>query len=352
MEIIEAPASAARTIHFHWPQPQRCGQKVIALSHLDQAYGATPVYRDLNYILERGQRTVLVGPNGSGKSTLLKLLAGVVPFQAGARELGLHVNLGYYAQHRVEMLQAGRTVLEEALDTPHLLTEEKARTVLGSFLFPGDDVFKRVSVLSGGEKSRLALVKMLLNPPNCLLMDEPTTHLDLASVEALIGALKQYKGTLVFISHDVYFIRAIATSVLHIQAGRLTPYAGGYDYYIERTRAANAADAATAGAKLTDSRPDAAPPSRKEQRRIEAEVRQARSRAAREYQRKLAKLEAEIETLETRQKELTAELENPATYEGGTGKPMAINRELTQVVESLAILNAEWEKLAAEESMP
>jgi ATP-binding cassette subfamily F protein 3 len=207
-------------------------------------------------------------------------------------------------------------------------------------------------VLSGGEKSRLALVKMLLNPPNCLLMDEPTTHLDLASVEALIGALKQYKGTLVFISHDVYFIRAIATSVLHIQAGRLTPYAGGYDYYIERTRAANAADAATAGAKLTDSRPDAAPPSRKEQRRIEAEVRQARSRAAREYQRKLAKLEAEIETLETRQKELTAELENPATYEGGTGKPMAINRELTQVVESLAILNAEWEKLAAEESMP
>lgn len=347
MELIEPPAAAGRTIHFHWPQPPASGQKVIELAHLDQSYGDAPVYRDLNYTVERGQRTVLVGPNGSGKSTLLKLLAGVIPFQAGRREPGLHVKLGYYAQHRIAMLQPERTVLEEALDTPHPLAEQKARTVLGSFLFPGDDVFKRVSVLSGGEKSRLALVKLLLNPPNCLLMDEPTTHLDMPSIDALIGALKQYKGTLIFISHDVYFIRAIAATVLHIHAGRLTAYAGGYDYYLDRIRATDAEAPPAADRKLTDGRPEAAAPlSRKDQRRLEAEARQARGKAMREHQRKLARLEAEIAALETRQQELTAELENPATYEDKSGKPMAINRELTRVVEALAGLVAEWEKLA------
>ncbi|MBU4198579.1 MAG: ATP-binding cassette domain-containing protein [Verrucomicrobia bacterium] len=352
MDIIEAPAAATRIIHFQWPQPPRTGQKVITLNHIDQAYGSVEVYRDLNYTVERGQRTVLVGPNGSGKSTLLKLLAGAIPFQAGARELGLHVRLGYYAQHRIDMLKAGRTVLEEALDTPHPLAEQKARTVLGSFLFPGDDAFKRVSVLSGGEKSRLALVKMLLNPPNCLLMDEPTTHLDMASIDALIEALKQYNGTLIFISHDVYFIRAIATTVLHIQAGQLTPYAGNYDYYLERTRAQTANVLLRAGKTLTDSRPKPNTPSRKTQRRMEAVTRQTRAKALREHQRKLAKLEAEIESLEARQQALTGELENPATYENSSGKPMAINRELTGVVESLAILVAEWEKLAEEDAEP
>ncbi len=348
MERIAAPAAASRTIHFHWPQPPPSGLKVITLSGIQQSYGPVAVYRDLNYTVERGQRTVLVGPNGSGKSTLLKLLAGAIPFQAGRRELGLQVKLGYYAQHRIDMLQPGRTVIEEALDTPRPLAEQKARTVLGSFLFPGDDVFKRVSVLSGGEKSRLALVKILLNPPNCLLMDEPTTHLDLPSIDVLIGALKQYQGALLFISHDVYFIRAIATTVLHIQSGQLTPYAGDYDYYQDRTRALHPSAAARAGARLTDGRPlESGPASRKAQRRMEAETRQARSKAMREQQRKMAGLEAEIAALEARQQTLTAELENPATYAGGAGKPMAINRELTPIIETLARLVAEWEALAA-----
>ncbi len=351
MELIEAPLATAKTIHFHWPQPTTSGQKVINLSHIDQSYDNVPVYRDLNYTVERGQRSVLVGPNGSGKSTLLKLLAGVIPFQAGSRESGLHVKIGYYAQHRIAMLRPERTILEEALDTSHPLTEQKARTVLGSFLFSGDDAFKRVSVLSGGEKSRLALVKLLLNPPNCLLMDEPTTHLDMPSIDALIGALQQYKGTLIFISHDIYFIRAIASTVLHIHAGQLTPYAGDYDYYLERTRALSGAPLPTTEKKLTDGRPQAAVSiSRKDQRRAEAETRQARTKALREQQHKLAKLEAEIAALEKRQQELTTELENPATYEGNSGKPIAINRELTRVVESLASRVAEWEKLATEGS--
>jgi len=290
---------------------------------------------------------VLVGPNGSGKSTLLKLLAGAIPVQGGSRELGLHVKVGYYAQHRIDMLKAGRTVLEEVLDASHPVGEQTARSVLGSFLFRGDDVFKRVSVLSGGEKSRLALVKLLLNPPNFLLMDEPTTHLDMASIEALIGALRQYKGTLLFISHDVYFIRSIATTVLHIHAGRLTPYAGDYQYYLDRLQALSERGALTAGSRLTDARPaEQAGPTRKTQRRLRAETQQAFSKRRREHEKKRGSLEADIERLETQQKTLAAQLENPGTYTT-PGKPMELNRELMQVVESLKILYADWDQMAA-----
>lgn len=348
MEKIEAPVTAERSIAFHWPQPLRTGLKVATLADIHQAYDSVAVYSGLNYTVERGQRTVLVGPNGSGKSTLLKLLAGVVPFQQGVRQLGLHVKVGYYAQHRIDMLNADRTALEEALDTPHSVGEQTARSVLGSFLFRGDDVFKRVGVLSGGEKSRLALVKLLLNPPNFLLMDEPTTHLDMASIEALIEALLQYNGTLIFISHDVYFIRAIATTVLHIHAGKLTPYAGDYQYYLDRTQALSERGALTAGGGLIDARPTADPDvlSRKAQRRIEAESRQARAKERREKAKRLARLEADIEKFEANQTALTAQLEDQATY-AIPGKPMELNRELKQVVESLKILYSEWDQLAA-----
>lgn len=340
MEKIEAPQTAQKTVHFHWPQPERSGQRVITLTGICQSYGPVAVYTGLDYAVERGQRTVLVGPNGAGKSTLLKLLAGVIPFQKGTRELGLRVKIGYYAQHRLEMLSPGRTVLEEAFASGAALGEQAVRNVLGSFLFSGDDVFKRVSVLSGGEKSRLALVKLLLNPPNFLLMDEPTTHLDMASVDALIGALKQYKGTLIFISHDVYFIRSIANTVLHINAGRLTPYAGGYQYYLDKS------NALTAGARPGDGRAgEVQPVSRKVQRRVEAEARQARLAIRREHQKKIAELEAHIEKLELQQKTLVARLEDPATYET-PGKPVELNRQLTQVVESLRILYADWNALA------
>ena len=202
MEKIEAPVREGKKIKFRFPQPARSGQRVITLTGIHHAYGETVVYRGMDFQAEREQRIVLVGPNGAGKSTLLKILAGVLPVQQGSRELGLNVKVGYYAQHRVEMLRPDRTVLAEALDTPQRITEEFARTILGSFLFRGDDVFKPVKVLSGGEKSRLALVKLLLDPPNLLLMDEPTTHLDMASIDALIGALQDFTGTLIFISHD------------------------------------------------------------------------------------------------------------------------------------------------------
>src|SRR5580658_3476564 len=243
MEKIEAPVADAKKIHFQFPQPQRGGQKAITLKDVHYAYGANVIYSGIDFMAERGQRTVLVGPNGAGKSTLLKLLAGVLTAQSGSRELGHNTKSGYYSQYRVDMLQPERTVLEEALDTPQRVKEEFVRTVLGCFLFRGDDVFKKVSVLSGGEKSRLALVKLLLDPPNLLLMDEPTTHLDMASIEALLAALKQFSGTIIFISHDVYFIRQLSTHVVRVEAGRLTHYSGGYQYYLDKTAPAPVARA-------------------------------------------------------------------------------------------------------------
>src|SRR6266850_1942899 len=235
MEKIEAPVDDQRKLDFEFPQPQRSGQRVIKLEGIHHAYGDNVVYRGMDFQAERGQRVVLVGPNGAGKSTLLKLLAGVLPVQSGTRTLGHNVKAGYYSQYRVEMLRPERTVLEEALDTPQRITEQFVRTVLGCFLFPGDDVFKKVSVLSGGEKSRLALVKLLLDPPNLILMDEPTTHLDIPSIDALAAALDGYEGTLIFISHDVYFIRALANHVVRVSVGQLTHYPGDYQYYLDKT---------------------------------------------------------------------------------------------------------------------
>jgi ATP-binding cassette subfamily F protein 3 len=343
MEKIEAPGGEDRTIRFSFPQPLRSGRRVISLKGVEHAYGPVVVYRGVDFEAERGQRIVLVGPNGAGKSTLLKILAGVVAPQAGTRQLGHQVKAGYYSQYRVEMLQLDRTVLEEALDTPQRVTEEFVRTVLGCFLFAGDDVFKRVGVLSGGEKSRLALVRLLLDPPNLLLMDEPTTHLDLSSIDALLYALDQFEGTLVFISHDVYFIRSLANHVVHVNAGRLTHFPGGYDYYLDKTKAASARTGLTA-AEDREPPPPASPRtgSRKEQRRREAQARQVRSRERKAQTDLVRDLELEIQALEQQQLELTTQLEKPETYQG-TGRAAALNRELVSVQQRLAELNPRWE---------
>ena len=234
MERIEAPEESQATFKFRFPQPKRSGQRVIQLEDLHHSYDSLNVYKGIDFGADRGQRIVLVGPNGAGKSTLLKLLAGVLAVQKGTCKLGHEVETGYFSQQRIEVLNPERTLMEEALDTEQRITEQHARSVLGSFLFRGDDVFKKVKVLSGGEKSRLALIKLLMNPPNLLLMDEPTTHLDMSGIEALIHALKQFTGTLIFISHDVHFIRSIAEQVVHVEHGTLRHYRGDYDYYLSK----------------------------------------------------------------------------------------------------------------------
>ena len=360
MEKIAAPTAPGKTIKFHFPQPSRSGLRAITLKDVNHAYGDLVVYRGLNFHAERGQRTVLVGPNGAGKSTLLKLLGGVLPVQHGTREPGHNVRVGYFSQNRIDVLNTKLTVLESALDAPNPVSEQTARTVLGAFLFRGDDVFKSVAVLSGGEKSRLALVKLLLDPPNLLLMDEPTTHLDIGSIDALIAALKQYHGTLIFISHDVHFIRAIATSVLHItvspaQTGsRLTSYPGNYQYYLDKSKAVSARTALTAGSSPNNGQLTTENVARragglrqqKVQKRLQAEARNAIAREKREKEKHVHALEMKIAALEGQQRELVTALEDPAAYQP-SGRAVALNRELSAVTDDLARLTKEWETATA-----
>src|SRR6267142_3548355 len=264
------------------------------------------------------------------------------------------------------MLSASHTVLDSARDMRNPVSEQTARTVLGSFLFRGDAVFKTVAVLSGGEKSRLALVRLLLDPPNLLLMDEPTTHLDVGSIDALIGALKQYHGTLIFISHDVHFIRAIATSVLHVTAGanrtgsKLTFYPGDYDYYLDKSKATSARTALTAGQNSQDRQTNGSTTlaarspglrDQKAQKRLEAESRNAIAKARREREKRVHELETKIAALEGQQKELAAALEDPAAYTRG-GHATAINRDLSALSHDLARLTAEWESVTATVGAP
>lgn len=244
MEKVEKPVPPRKPFRFQIPQPPRGGQRAIALEDVHMAYGTNKVYEGLDLSIERGERTVLVGPNGAGKSTLLKILAGVLEFQKGKRILGHNAKIGYFSQHRSETLDPEKTVLEEVMEAGKDLREEDARGILGSFLFRKEEIYKKTKILSGGEKSRLNLIKFLVDPPNLLLMDEPTTHLDIFTVESLILALENYEGTLVFISHDVHFIRKLGTKVLHVNAGKVTPYSGGYDYYLEKAGAAGDARAA------------------------------------------------------------------------------------------------------------
>lgn len=359
MDRIDAPQAAAATVDFSFPQPDQSGQRVITLRGVDFAYGSHTVYRGLEFQAERGDRTVLVGPNGAGKSTLLKLLAGVLTPQAGERDLGLRVKIGYFSQYRSEMLDTSRTVMEEVFDTPRLVRETDVRALLGCFLFREDDVKKKVGVLSGGEKSRLALVKLLLDPPNFLLMDEPTTHLDMGSIDAVIAALSEFTGTLIFISHDVYFIRALATKVVHVNAGRLTPYAGGYDYYLEKSKAVNARAALTSG--LQNGRPPEAvkaaaapapvpakPAPAKVDTRSQRERKEQNAEARRQVsaQRKLVSgIEADIARLEERQAALTQELQRPETYTEA-GRAVALNTEMRQIATEIGAKTTAWEAAA------
>ena len=311
MERIELPETLA-TVGFSFPQPSRSGQNVLMLKNIRQSYdGKHWVYEGLDLTLERGQKIGLVGPNGAGKSTLIKLLAGAIPFQEGERKLGHNTDAGYFSQHRAEMFKEGRTVLQEALDTQRNHSEQTVRTVLGSFLFRGDAVFKKVDVLSGGEKSRLGLARLLLDPPNLLLLDEPTTHLDMASVDVLLEALKTFEGTICFISHDVYFIRQLAGHIIHVKDGKVTWYPGDYDYFLhkksqeegdegdlfrseERIEAAHHASPGLSapspigrGTALAQGEATVVPPRKtKEQKRQEAEERQARFRREQEAKRK------------------------------------------------------------------
>lgn len=237
MEEVVVPLDVKESIaEFSFPQTQESGYNVINLQNVSKSYGELNVYQHLDFELLRGEKAVLVGENGAGKSTLLKILAGVVDIDEGKRSLGYNVSLGYFSQTRLDVLNSYNTVLEEAYSAGKgaFLANDKIRTILAAFFFRGDDVEKKVSILSGGEKSRLILAKLLINPPNFLLLDEPTTHLDVDAVEALIKALNSYKGSIVCISHDIYFVRSIANLVVEVDNGKIRKFPDNFDYYLEK----------------------------------------------------------------------------------------------------------------------
>ncbi|MFA6281706.1 MAG: ATP-binding cassette domain-containing protein [Candidatus Omnitrophota bacterium] len=236
MELVVVPEDRRDSIRgFHFPETTSSGYRVINLEGISKSYGQTQVYKNIDFEIIKGEKAVLAGENGAGKSTLLKILAGVVEINEGKRNVGHNVTMGYFSQDRMDVLNADNTVMEEVYSaSKNNATPESLRTILGAFLFKGDDIEKKVKVLSGGEKSRLILAKLLVNPPNFLLLDEPTTHLDVDAVDALIKGLNEYEGTIVFISHDIYFVESVANTVFEVKDGTITKFPGNFEYYLHK----------------------------------------------------------------------------------------------------------------------
>ncbi len=244
LEQIELPQARKSIADFEFPQTPSSGYVVENLEKINKAYGVNQIYKDFDFEIVRNQKICLVGPNGAGKSTLLKILAGVLAPDTGVVKLGHQVQRGYFSQTRLDVLNPDRSVLDElASAVQGTYPALQMRSLLGIFNFHGEDVFKMVKVLSGGEKSRLILAKLLINPPNFILLDEPTTHLDIDGVGALTKAFKAYQGTLVFISHDLYFIKEVANYIVEVSPGEVKAYPGGLDYYLEKKNQARIVDA-------------------------------------------------------------------------------------------------------------
>jgi len=240
IERIEIPPEE-KTIHFAFPQPKASGRIVTECIGVSKSYGSKEVFRDANFIIEKGDRIALVGVNGAGKSTLIKLLAGTEPVTKGTLKLGHNVEADYFAQDQYKELDADARMLDDLRTLAPRLGDTELRNLLGCFLFQGDDVFKRIGVLSGGERGRYALLRLLLHPANFLLLDEPTNHLDLRAKDVLLDALAKYTGTVLFVSHDRYFIDKLATRVVEVAEGHITVFPGNYEDYLWRKQGGQAA---------------------------------------------------------------------------------------------------------------
>jgi len=344
VDRVRVEASSA-SIRFGFPPAPRSGDVVARVEGAKKRFGDRVVFEGVDLLLRRGDRLALVGPNGCGKSTLLKLLAGRLTPDAGNVALGPNVCVRHYGQHHLEELDPDRTVLDQLEDVVAPGERLRLRKLLGCFLFRGDDVDKRVGVLSGGEKARLALARMLVSPVNLLLLDEPTNHLDLASREVLEEALNEYDGTLVVVSHDRYLINRIATSVVGFESGRVERIEGDYDEYVSRR--ARLAVAPPGGGSATSLSERSERERCAEARRREAEARNRRYRERRASEVRLGPLEEQIADLERRLGELRALQGVPALYDE-PGRAADVGRDAAAVERELIALYERWESVAGE----
>jgi ATP-binding cassette subfamily F protein 3 len=332
-----------KKIRFQFPDPPKSGRVMMELHGVTKRYGSLTVLDRITLTIEKGEKIALVGHNGAGKSTLMKVLAGG-EFQSGERLDGHNVVIDYFAQDQAEALQGTKSAYEELYADAPFDMVPRLRDLLGTFLFSGDDIHKKVGVLSGGERNRLALAKMLLRPANLLLMDEPTNHLDLFSKEVLLDALRSFPGTVVFVSHDRHFIDGLATRVVEVEGGTLTSYPGDYEYYLAKKGGTLDSPSVSRSSSLGP-RAQSLEPKAKEERLQGREEEKQRQKEARSRQKRLAEIEAAIERAEQSLKELEEKLADPSLasdYEALAG----LGAEHAAAEAQLASLYGEWEGFA------
>ena len=330
MDRTTVDARTAKKMGLAFPKPPRAGRVVLELKNVSFSYGDRPVYESVEVAVERDDKIALVGPNGAGKSTLLKLIAGVLEPNAGERVLGHNAQVAYFAQHQIEALDPKARVIEELQSAIPRDADVNVRGLLGRFLFSGEDVDKPVAVLSGGERTRLALAKLLVSPVNLLCLDEPTNHLDIPSRDVLEDALEDYEGALVLITHDRHLIRNVATSILEVREGELTPFIGDYDYYLSKREPVDEIEAE--GAESPERRI-----SRKEERRLDAEQR-VRTKKLRD---RVASIETELDELARDNDRIGRLLADPDFY-SGTEDVGELVRDFESNRRRIELLEEEW----------
>ena len=351
VKMIEIQRDPKR-VKFKFPLPAASGRQVLELQSVAKRYGEKVVYEKVDCLIERGQRVALVGENGAGKSTLLKMLAGTLAFEKGTRTVGHGVTLHYFAQHQAETLNSEHTVLDSLSEISSQAETNFLRGIAGAFLFSGDDQKKPIKALSGGERNRVALARMLVEPANTLLLDEPTNHLDPASVDVLTDALTEFPGTIVFISHDPTFLTRISTRVIEIEEGKARSFSGDYEYYLwKKTQEVESIKETSDELKGTDREKTAAPTramASQAQDKPSAGDRRDLNKTQARLEKQVARAESEIAEYETKIKARDLELADPALYKDKFTKWSALHLEHDGWKKDLVRLTARWETLSAE----